>query len=708
MVMNRSKLVVAFASLASVVVGVDLPVEADAPAEASGGVRNVIVIDVDDMALGDMVALPKTQRLLGERGVTFNNAFVNTSNCCPSRATLLTGQRSANHGVTSTKYQEPNSYSALDHDNTLATWLEADGFDTIMIGKYLNGYGHLDLVPGVADNKEIPPGWTNFNAFVGEKQYDDFRLNQNGKHVRYRGADNYQTDVLARVGVDAIDRSIDQDRAFFMWMTPFSPHTQSGKPPLPAPRHTDAFDGVQLRESPSFNEASLDDKPAWMRNQPHLNARARRDLRDLHEGRLESLLSVDDLVESIVDKLIAENVLDETIVIFTSDNGYLMGEHRLEGKIRVYEESIRVPLLIAGGPFVGGVTSDAFVSNVDLAPTITAQLGVAPGRAADGVDLSTVVTNPTPFADRALIIEAVDGPGYEAVRTPGWTYVDYVGTATELYDMVNDPFQLESRHADPAYGDVLDEMTALLAQLSGCAGTACRIDAAGQPLDLASGPLDPADPDDPDDPVDPVDPDDPDDPVGGTVDIAQTLTTPSLRVEPGDRSLSASWGHDRGTVFQYQYRSVGGRWTRSSLTTDTSTVIGGLDNGVEHDVWVRFRRSGNWLDWVRAAATPVDAGVPTAASVTIAPSSLRPGVTVAATAPSTLAVTWRHGAAALFQLRYRTVIDGSLGPIEWLPVTDESGVTLNDLTPGTEIQVEVRGLINGVWGPWSTLRLTPH
>lgn len=440
-----------------------------------GEIENVVVIMTDDMAYADYVHMPKTRMLLGEEGVTFDKAYQNTPVCCPARATLLTGQRSAHHDVNTNKPADGEGYQALDHSNTLATWFEGEGYEPIHIGKYLNGYGRFSLYPGVDDRTEVPPGWTNFQTLVGDIKYYDYTINDNGTLIDFGDdLEDYNTDVLAERSAASIRSSVDAGSRFFLWVTTFAPHTWNGRPPLPAERHIDLFDDVAPPRDPSFNEQNVRDKPGYVRGAAKLTNKKIAALDDHWENQIESLQAVDDLVETIYLTLEDEGILEQTLIMFLSDNGYMLGQHRLTGKVRPYEESVHVPLVMRGGPFVGGEVVDHVVSSTDLAPTIVAQTGITPGLVMDGLDLSDVLVAPELYDDRAIIIEMVEGPGYDAVRTEDWMWIEYYGSGRELYDMVADPYQLESRDADGGdYEAVRQELSPLLDELRSCVGAEC-------------------------------------------------------------------------------------------------------------------------------------------------------------------------------------------------------------------------------------------
>ena len=214
---------------------------------------NVVVIMVDDMSTTEMQYLPKVNALLADEGVMFDEAFNNTPVCCPSRATLLTGQHSRHHGVYTNKPTQGQGYQALDSSNTLATWMTASGYETTFIGKYLNGYGQWGYLPDVPNNREVPPGWSDFQALVGNISYQDYTINDNGRLVDYGSAtEDYQTDVLADRAVASIVDAADSGRALVhVGRTAFAAHHQRS---AAAPRtSTSAF----LRRDRSAPSAQL-------------------------------------------------------------------------------------------------------------------------------------------------------------------------------------------------------------------------------------------------------------------------------------------------------------------------------------------------------------------------------------------------------------------------------------------------------------------
>ena len=437
---------------------------------------NVVMIMTDDQTVESMRVMPNVKALLADQGVTFDNSFVSYALCCPSRATYLTGQYAHNHGVWGNA--APNGgYYKLDSTNTLPVWLQRGGYQTIHLGKYLNGYGTRNA-------REVPPGWGLWYGSVDPTTYRfyNYTLNENGTTVNYgTGTANYQTDVYAQKAVSLIAGRAADPRPFFLSVAFLAPH--SGAPrepddppglgtPAPAPRHRNVFRTQALPITPSFNEADVSDKPAAVRNRPLLTAGRINGIREMYQQRLESLLAVDEAVARIVNQLAAIGKLDQTYIIFTSDNGFFHGEHRVpQGKVLLYEPSIRVPLIIRGPNIPAGQHRSQFVENIDLAPTIVAATGVQPGRVMDGRSLLPFARDRLLHSGRDLLLET---PIYSAIRTPNWVYAEHVTGERELYNLARDRDQLTSVHNDLALATAKANLAMRLARLRGCSGAVCR------------------------------------------------------------------------------------------------------------------------------------------------------------------------------------------------------------------------------------------
>ena len=447
------------------------------PAQAQPARPNVVVIMTDDQTAESARVMSNVERLLVDRGVKFTRSFTVYPQCCPSRASFLTGQYAHNHGVLGNS-PPAGGYAKLDHSNTLPVWLRDAGYYTAHIGKYLNGYGARDPL-------EIPPGWSEWRGSVDPStyRYTGYQLNENRTLTTYAG---YQTDVYAGKAVDVIERRAPRAQPFFLSVAFLAPH--SGAPadpddpgagvgsPSPAPRHRNAFASEPLPTPPSFNEADVSDKPPHIRDRFLLPSERIVAIRENYQQELESLLAVDQAVGRIVGALRESGELGNTYVIFTSDNGFFHGEHRIaQGKNLPYEPAVRVPLVIRGPRVPAGRRRTQVVANIDLAPSIVDAANARAGRTLDGRSLLPYLADPTRTPARDLLVER--GPGedpYAAIRTGRYLYVEYESGARELYDLQRDPYELESRHGDPAYASVRRDLAERLAHLRSCRGAACR------------------------------------------------------------------------------------------------------------------------------------------------------------------------------------------------------------------------------------------
>ena len=445
--------------------------------KSSSAVRpNVLVLMTDDQTVESMRVMPNVKTLIADQGVTFDNSFVSYSLCCPSRSTFLTGQYAHNHGVWGNT--APNGgYYKLDSTNTLPVWLQRAGYQTIHLGKYLNQYG-------TRNPREIPPGWGQWYGTPDPSTYRylNYQINENGNLVQFgNAAADYKTDVESRLAVDLISRQAADPRPFFMWVAFLAPH--SGNPrdaddpsglatPSPAARHKNRFANEPLPTPPSLNESDMSDKPASMRNRPLLTPARLAAVRESYQQRLESLLAVDEAVAQIVNELTRIGKLDNTYIIFTSDNGFFHGEHRVAaGKVLLYEPSIRVPLLIRGPGIPTGQRRSQFVGNIDLAPTIVQATGAQPGRVMDGRSLIPFAKDKLLQSGRDILLET---PTYAGVRSPNWLYAEHVTGEKELYNLARDRYELNSLQTNPDYDRMEANLAMRLARLRQCKGAVCR------------------------------------------------------------------------------------------------------------------------------------------------------------------------------------------------------------------------------------------
>jgi len=418
---------------------------------------NVVVIMLDDQDAWSLRVMPKTARKLAGQGVTFDRYFVSFPLCCPSRATMLTGRYAHNHGVWS------NDSNGLDFDDRtdLPIALQGAGYRTTWVGKYMNEYGREPET-----KREIPEGWSRWSASVTASERSTwasrwgsafhrmfgFQLNHNGRIRKYEGRRReYQTDVLARRAAAEIRNSATRQEPFFTVLSLLAPHGETSSQigpvnPRPAPRHEGRFQNRRFREVPSFNERNVRDKPPFLRD-PSIDREGRLDLQATFRSRLGSLLAVDDAVNRILKTLHQVGELRSTYVVYTSDNGFMQGEHRQRGKAELYEESARVPLIVRGPNVPRGKVRTQVVANIDLASTI---LEIAhadvPLRRLDGESLLPYLRRARHRVDRAILLENGESDG---IRTRRYVYVEHHPEAGaiqwyELYDLRHDPYQLKN------------------------------------------------------------------------------------------------------------------------------------------------------------------------------------------------------------------------------------------------------------------------
>jgi N-acetylglucosamine-6-sulfatase len=475
-------------------------VVAAAPARAADPRPNVIVLMTDDQTVADLHSMGLTRSLLAAQGVTFRRSYVSYPVCCPSRATYLSGQYAHNHRVLG-NYLPTGGYRRFDKLENLPVWLSRAGYHTAHVGRYLNGYG--SDTPA-----DVPPGWSEWYGAVGSSAYRmwGFTLNENGRRRTYGNLLSsdpalYQTDVLRDRALGVIRRRAARRQPFFMSIAFLAPHLESeGVDELtytglrPAPRHQWRFARARLPRPRSFNEWDVSDKPRSIRRRLRLDSWDVSDITSRYRWRQESLLAVDEAVRAIVEELARDGALDNTYLIFTSDNGFMQGEHRIpSGKVLPYDPSTRVPLIIRGPGIPAGEVSGALVGNIDLAPTILELAGTTPAKVVDGRTLLPFARDPERLSARPFLhetggrryvpggdVDAGELPTsrrlltYRAVRTRRWLWVEYRGGTRELYDLVRDPAQLRSRHADPRYRRTRAALHRVLRRLVRCSGSRCR------------------------------------------------------------------------------------------------------------------------------------------------------------------------------------------------------------------------------------------
>lgn len=427
------------------------------PARAAAEPPSIVVIMTDDQRWDTLWAMPTVQAELMAKGVTFTNAFVSNSLCCPSRASTLTGAYSHTTGVW--RNQPPyGGWDSFVDASTVGTWLQAAGYRTGLFGKYLNRYWTPAYETGY-----VPPGWDRWVAFP-RSGYFDYDLNVDGEIVHHGSApEDYSTRVLAQE-VASFIRS--EPGPLLAWFTPYAPHN----PATPEPRYADAFSDLPRWRPPSYNERDVSDKPSWLQAVKPLDAekRARKDAFRLDQYR--TLLSVDDAVGEILAALADTGRLPNTLIVFLSDNGMLWGEHRWGTKRVAFEEAIRIPMVVRYDPLVRTPREDpSFVLNIDVAPTAAELAGIeAPG--ADGASLLPLLADPGAPWREDFLLEHLEKrrdrlPTYCGVRTDRYVYVMYRTDEAELYDLTADPYQLTNLAGDPTMAAEEHRLRSRLLQL---------------------------------------------------------------------------------------------------------------------------------------------------------------------------------------------------------------------------------------------------
>lgn len=443
-----------------------------APLHAEARKPDVLFVLLDDLrwdALGYMdhpyVKTPHIDRLRAQ-GAMMANAFVTTSICCPSRATFLTGTLANRHGVIDNESSEYNP----EVTPPLTKYLQQAGYRTAMIGKWHMG-----------NNGAPRPYFDYWLSFKGQGVYHDPLFNINGQRIQQKG---YTTDLLTDYAIDFIKQQ-PKDRPYFVMLS----HKAVHEPFMPAPRHKEAFGaGAKVTQPPSYAE-DFADKPAWHRRQASREARWHYRTREIEAEKLPAavpaepwkdynkyvdqlrcLAAVDDGIGRILDLLRERGTLDDTIIVFTSDNGYFHMEHRRWDKRLAYEESLRIPMLVVyPGRIPAGATVTQLVTNADFAPTILAYAGLPVPAQMQGASMKPLFEEKQPAWRNAVfyeywkdLVHAI--PTMTALRTDRHKLITYpeIEDLDELYDLEQDPHEMRNLAVDPAHAALHAAMKARL------------------------------------------------------------------------------------------------------------------------------------------------------------------------------------------------------------------------------------------------------
>lgn len=459
------------AVVASVLAGVGGP-SASAPGEVAAARRpNVVLIVTDDMRADELRYLPKTRRLLVRQGVRFTNALSPHPMCCPARAELVSGQYGQNNGVRHNTGRWGGVKRLRHIDDNVGRWLRAAGYRTSYHGKFLNGYERMRP-------RHEPAGWTRWDAQVDGIYTYGWGVFFNGDRVRGR----YITRTMTERSGAAIDRFAGR-APFFTVINHVAPHVTLTRPYLPRweAKYDDAYRRVRPPsfDAPSFNEERIGDLPRGLRKRRVSRSR----IAALFHARVRALRSVDDAVAATVRRLDRLGELASTYLVFTSDNGYALGEHRLVSKNYLFDEILEVPLVIRGPGFEAGTVDETPVTLVDLVATIVGWAGASPGHRLDGVSIERLRAPDRPPARDTILVQTGDRL---ADDTPGW---DYRGVSTGrylfgyragktgtgiLFDRRTDPYALHNRFWDRDYRAIRRALTRRTKVLSRCAGAGCN------------------------------------------------------------------------------------------------------------------------------------------------------------------------------------------------------------------------------------------
>ena len=482
---------------------------------------NMLVIETDDMRWDELKFMPNVRKLIKGRGLAFENSFAPYPLCCPSRASFLTGKYAHNHHVLS--HVDPFGFQAFDDRTTLATVLHGGGYQTALVGKYLNGYARQHVHGSTRPSLHyVPPGWDQWMAgsdkvfpagdplHGGTYNYFSMTQNVNGQVVAHPGI--YSTRLLADQVQDVVGGFSKKPDPWFVWWTPVAPHfgvPHERDDPAPVLRDDGVLGRFSTPARPRWVrglfddqvthplgvppvgpvESDMSDKPRYLRKLPDINVEEKAALTEVSRQRAESLFVLDQQIGVVLQRLQKLGEYDHTVVAFTSDNGYFLGEHRKRtGKILAHEPSLRVPFLIAGPGIRHGRRFDP-ITSIDLAPTFADYAGLKGMPDADGISLVRTIEKGDQGWTRPVVTEGRMGDrsyvrhaprqGFDTalnergVRTARWKYVRYSTGEVELYDLKDDPLELESRQDDPSYDGVRRKLQKVWEQYYDCKGAGC-------------------------------------------------------------------------------------------------------------------------------------------------------------------------------------------------------------------------------------------
>ncbi len=426
---------------------------------------NLVVILTDDQRFDSLWAMPNLQRYLLDEGVSFTNAYITTPLCCPARASIYSGGFYA-HNTGVLRNSGDNGGPDLFEDlESMPRLLQKQGYKTMFTGKYFALYAGYP--GGVKVAPYIPPGWDQFigrSIYATKRDWWDFEYAQGSTtdlpmmgttlHPKGQYTTYFERDQVLSF-IDSVGNN-----PYFVLLSTTAPHD----PAMPAVEDADLFADYVYRER-GYGETDLSDKPQWVHEK---KGRAYDD--DFIRRQLQTLQAVDRSVASIVEKVTSTGMLDRTVFLYLSDNGFLWGEHGLWGKAKPYEEAVRVPFVVRMPGLVPRLDNHLVAANLDLGATLFALAGI--DKPSDGMNLLPLLRNENPSWREELLLESFGyhpgGDGvWAALRSGPWKYIENPGQRSELYHLDADPYELDNKSGDPAYAQQLETLRARLEPMKG-------------------------------------------------------------------------------------------------------------------------------------------------------------------------------------------------------------------------------------------------
>ncbi|PYI07393.1 arylsulfatase [Aspergillus sclerotiicarbonarius CBS 121057] len=473
-----------------------------------------ILTDDQDLRMNSPAYMSLTQAKIKEKGTEFQNHFVTTSLCCPSRVSLWTGRQAHNTNVTDVKPPYggyPKFVAQGFNENFLPVWLQSAGYNTFYTGKLFNAHSLWTY------NAPFVNGFNGSDFLLDPYTYSYWNSTYQRNHEpprSYKG--QYTTDVMQEKALGFLEDALDSDSPFFLTVAPIAPHTNidvegvgEGGPkmtePLPAPRHAHLFADAKVPRTPNFNPLK-DSGAGWVATL-ELQNQTVIDYQDhLYRQRLRALQAVDEMVDALIARLERSGQIDNTYIIYSADNGYHIGHHRLPpGKTTGYEEDIRVPFYIRGPGIPEGRSVDHVTTHIDIAPTLFELAGVPLREDFDGTPMPVSTKKSESILHEHVTVEFwghsvlegeygsigyggaffIPNNTYKSARILSEEYNLYYSVWCdgdhELYDLSTDPYQMNNIYyqLDGAQflgrplSHVVDRVDALLLVLKSCKGNTC-------------------------------------------------------------------------------------------------------------------------------------------------------------------------------------------------------------------------------------------